>query len=162
MKRWVVFINSCMLMGIVLMARGFISAWESFEEAYSLEQIIGSAGREAMEGLSGVALMELPPPFSDFIFISERNLFAEDRRPPAVEEEEEEPKWGDRSIGTAQVGQQAGPARCVCRGWEETSHPDGCRRRSRASAYRARWRFSSRLRGCRNRGLDCETEAEGS
>jgi hypothetical protein len=105
MKRRVVVINFCMLMGIILMAMRFISAWESFEEANSLEQIASSAGREALEGSSGVAPMGSPLPFSDFIVISERNLFAEDRRPPAVEEEEvaevesvveEPPKWTDR------------------------------------------------------------------
>ena len=105
MKRRVVVINFCMLMGIILMAMRFISAWESFGEANSLEQIATSAGREAMEGSSGVEPMGSPLPFSDFIVISERNLFAEDRRPPAVEEEEvsevesvieEPPKWTDR------------------------------------------------------------------
>ena len=105
MKRRVVVINFCMLMGIILMAMRFISAWESFEEANSLEQIASSAGREAMEGSSGVAPMGSPLPFSDFIVISERNLFAEDRRPPAVEGESEvetavpveaPPKWTGR------------------------------------------------------------------
>ncbi|MEE8348592.1 MAG: hypothetical protein V3R94_03410 [Acidobacteriota bacterium] len=106
MKRRVVVINFCMLMGIVLMAMRFISAWESFQEVSSVEQIAGGTGRGAMAGPSGVAPMGPPPPFSDFIVISERNLFAEDRRPPAVEEvpeggetakiAETPPKWVGR------------------------------------------------------------------
>ena len=107
MKRRVVFINFFMLMGISLMAIRFISAWENFEEAYSLEQIVNrTEGWDAP--LPGIEPMSPSLPFSDFIVISERNLFSEDRRPPAVEEEEEEegtegeiveeepPKWTDR------------------------------------------------------------------
>ena len=87
------------------MAMQLISAWESFNEANSLEQIAGTAERSALEGPSDVEPMSPSPPFSDFIVISERNLFAEDRRPPAVEEEleaaavvpvEEPPKWSGR------------------------------------------------------------------
>ena len=107
MKRRVVFINFCMLVGIVLMAIRFISAWESFEEVYSLEQIVKrTEGRNA--ALLDVEPMSPSPPFSDFIVISERNLFSEDRRPPppGVEQEdevsedeivvEEPPKWTNR------------------------------------------------------------------
>ena len=91
------------------MAMRFISAWKSFEEAYSLEQIVNrTEGRDAP--FFGINPMSPPLPFSDFIVISERNLFSEDRRPPAVEEEEEEegaeaeivieepPEWTNRPL----------------------------------------------------------------
>ncbi len=107
MKRRVVFINFFMLMGIGLIAMRFISAWENFEKAYSLERIVNrTEGRDAP--FSGIEPMSPSLPFSDFIVISERNLFSEDRRPPAVEEEEEgegaeeeiaeeePPTWTDR------------------------------------------------------------------
>lgn len=109
MKRRVVFINFFILMGISLMAMRFISAWKSFEEAYSLEQIVNrTEGRDVP--FFGIDPMSPSLPFSDFIVISERNLFSEDRRPPAVEEEEEEegaeaeivieepPEWTNRPL----------------------------------------------------------------
>jgi hypothetical protein len=136
MKRRVVVINFCMLVGIILMALRFISAWESFEEASSLEQIVNrTEGRDS--ALLDVEPMSPSPPFSDFIVISERNLFSEDRRPPAVEGEEEEPEveivveepptWTDRpalhgmsvvggkrqAILTAFEGPQGGQLRTV-------------------------------------------------
>ncbi|MCH8819575.1 MAG: hypothetical protein IIB03_04555 [Acidobacteria bacterium] len=114
MKRRVVFINFCMLMGISFMAMRFISAWESFEEGYSLEQIVNrTEGRDV--GPLDVEPMSPSPPFSDFIVISERNLFSEDRRPPAVEQvepakeeipQEQPPQWAIRPTlhGIVSVG----------------------------------------------------------
>lgn len=118
MKRQVVFINFLMLMGIVLLAVQFESAWRSFEEDDSLERIFTRSGGEGRDtALLDVEPMSPSPPFSDFIVISERNLFSEDRRPPAVEEEEEDvseveilaeepPKWTNRPTlhGMAVVG----------------------------------------------------------
>ncbi|MDA2933890.1 hypothetical protein MYX82_06055 [Acidobacteria bacterium AH-259-D05] len=93
MKQRVVFINFFILIGIILFAARFTSAWESFEQTHSLDQMVNSAQTEFRgAGQLGAEPMEPPPPFSDFIVISERNLFAEDRRPPSVEEEEEEPE----------------------------------------------------------------------
>ena len=87
MKRRVVLINFCMLMGLVLMAFRLTSAWEGFQETHNLDQIAGGNGGTTTAGLSGVEPMGPPPPFSDFIVISDRSLFAESRRPPVVEEE---------------------------------------------------------------------------
>ena len=102
MKRRVVFINAFMLMGIIVLAVQFVSAWRSFEEDGSLEQIFNRAGVEGRDtDPLSVEPMSPSPPFSDFIVISERTLFAENRRPPSVEEEDEE---GDPEAKAAETG----------------------------------------------------------
>ena len=104
MKRRVVFINAFMLMGIIVLAVQFVSAWRSFEEDGSLAQIFSRAGVEG-RGTDplNVEPMSPSPPFSDFIVISERTLFAEDRRPPSVEEEDEDEE-GDPEAEAAETG----------------------------------------------------------
>ncbi|MEE2821810.1 MAG: hypothetical protein VYA53_02395 [Acidobacteriota bacterium] len=88
MKRQIVLINFCMLMGITLMAIRFISVWDSFGASNSLEQIVDRT-RDRNTASLDIEPMNSSPLFSDFMVISERNLFAEDRRPPVVEEEVE-------------------------------------------------------------------------
>ena len=107
MKRRVVFINFLILVGIIIFAVRFISAWEGFEREYNLVQIVNEVQSEERSAQDlDMEPIPQPQPFSDFIVVSERNLFAEDRRPPSVEEEspppeipeEKPPKWADRPI----------------------------------------------------------------
>ena len=107
MKRRAVVVNFVILVGIIVFAMRFISAWEGFREQHNLVTIVsGAPSNGADTRQPSVEPMAGAQPFSDFIVISERNLFREDRRPPAVvvEAEEEEapqakpPKWSSRPV----------------------------------------------------------------
>ena len=116
MKRRLVFINLLILVVVMLCAALFISAWNSFQEANNLVGI--EEGAQQAGGSSSpapVKRMDQSGPFSEFVVISERTLFAEDRRPEAVEEVEgqdttevveEPPKWAARPMlhGVSFVG----------------------------------------------------------
>ena len=117
MKRRVVLINLLIFAGVVIFAARFRSAWESFEQGHNLEGIIESAQQEGESpGPSPVKPMGQPEPFSEFVVVSEKTLFAEDRRPESEEEEEvvqdptvvveEPPKWAARPMlhGVSAVG----------------------------------------------------------
>ena len=117
MKRRVVLINVLIFAGVVIFAARFRSTWESFEQGNNLEGIIESAqqGGES-PGLSPVKPMGRPGPFSEFVVVSQRTLFAESRRPQPEEGEvvvqdpglvvEEPPKWAARPMlhGVSAVG----------------------------------------------------------
>ncbi len=108
MKRRVVLINVLIFVGVVIFAARFRSTWESFEQQHNLEGIIESAqqGGES-PGLSPVKPMGQAEPFSQFVVVSQRTLFAESRRPESQEEAvvqdpvvvvEEPPKWAARPM----------------------------------------------------------------
>jgi len=117
MKRRVVFINLLIFAGALIFAAWLRSSWESFEQEHDLEGIIESAQQEGGSASpSRVEPMGQAEPFSQFVVISERTLFAEDRRPEVVEveaeveapavAEEEPPKWAARPMlhGVSEVG----------------------------------------------------------
>ncbi len=117
MKRRVVLINVLIFAGVVIFATRFRSAWESFEQGNSLEGIVASAQQDGgSAGPSSVESMGRPGPFSEFVVVSQRTLFAESRRPQAEEGEvvvqdpglvvEEPPQWAARPMlhGVSAVG----------------------------------------------------------
>jgi len=102
--------------GVVIFAARFRSTWESFEQEHNLPEIIESAqqGGES-PGLSPVKPMGQAEPFSQFVVVSQRTLFAESRRPESQEEVEvedpvvvveEPPKWAARPMlhGVSAIG----------------------------------------------------------
>ncbi len=116
MKRRVVLINVLIFAGVVIFAARFKSTWESFEQVNSLQRIIESAqqGGES-SGLSPVKPMGQAEPFSQFVVVSQKTLFAESRRSESQEEVvaqdpgvivEEPPKWVARPMlhGVSAVG----------------------------------------------------------
>ena len=108
MKRRVVLINLLVFVGVVIFATRFRSGWESFEQENSLEGIVESAQQGGDQGPSPVKPMGQPGSFSEFAVVSDKTLFAEDRRPEAQEEvvvqqdpgaiTEEPPKWAARPM----------------------------------------------------------------
>ena len=116
MKRRVVLINVLIFAGVVIFATRFRSAWESFEQGNSLEGIVATAQQNGgSAGPSSVESMGRPGPFSEFVVVSQRTLFAESRRPESQEEVvvqdpglvvEEPPKWAARPMlhGVSAVG----------------------------------------------------------
>ena len=117
MKRRVVLINLLIFVGVVVFATRFRSAWESFEQGHNLEGIIESAQQDGgSAGPSPVEPMGQPGPFSEFVVVSQRTLFAENRRSESEEEVvvqqdptvvvEEPPKWAARPMlhGVSAVG----------------------------------------------------------
>ncbi len=116
MKRRVVLINLLIFAGVVIFAARFRSVWESFEQEHNLEGIIESAQQEeGSPGPSPVKPMGQAEPFSNFVVVSEKTLFAEGRRPESEEEVvveeptvvvEEPPKWAARPMlhGVSAVG----------------------------------------------------------
>ncbi len=119
MKRRVVFINLLILAVVIMFATLFISAWNSFKEANNLEGIVDRAQQAGgSSSPAGVKRIDQSGPFSQFVVIAERTLFAEGRRPDDVEEvegqdpnevEEEAPKWVARPMlhGVSFVGRKA-------------------------------------------------------
>jgi hypothetical protein len=108
MKRRVVLINVLLFAGLVILAGRFRSALESFEQERSLEGIFSSAQQDGgSPSPSPVEPMGRPRRFSEFAVVSERTLFAEDRRMesevgevmqgPAVVVETP-PKWAARPM----------------------------------------------------------------
>lgn len=116
MKRRVVLINVLIFAGVVIFATRFRSAWESFEQGNSVEGIVATAQQNGgSAGPSSVESMGRPGPFSEFVVVSQRTLFAESRRPESQEEVvvqdpglvvEEPPKWAARPMlhGVSAVG----------------------------------------------------------
>jgi len=116
MKRRIVLINLLILVVVILFAALFTSAWQSFQQANNLESIVDRAQQAGgSSSPARVKRIDQSGPFSEFVVISERTLFAEDRRPEAVEEvegqdptevEEEPPKWAARPMlhGVSFVG----------------------------------------------------------
>jgi len=117
MKRRVVLINVLIFAGVVIFATRFRSAWESFEQGNSLEGIVATAQQNGgSAGPSSVESMGQAEPFSQFVVVSQRTLFAESRRPRVEEGEvvvqdpevivEEPPKWAARPMlhGVSAVG----------------------------------------------------------
>ncbi len=108
MKRRVVLINVLIFAGVVIFAARFRSTWDSFEEGNSLEGIVASAQQDGgSAGPSPVKPMGQAEPFSQFVVVSQKTLFAEDRRPESQEEVvaeepvvvvEEPPKWAARPM----------------------------------------------------------------
>ena len=108
MKRRVVLINLLIFAGVVIFAAWFRSAWESFEQGHNLEGIVASAQLEGESpGPSPVKPMGQAEPFSQFVVVSQRTLFAENRRLESQEEVvvqdpvvivEEPPKWAARPM----------------------------------------------------------------
>ena len=117
MKRRIVLINVLIFAGVVIFAARFRSTWESFKQEHNLQGIIESAqqGGES-PGLSPVKPMGQAEPFSQFVVVSQKTLFAESRRPQSEEGEvvvqdpglvlEEPPKWAARPMlhGVSAVG----------------------------------------------------------
>jgi len=104
-----IIINLLILCGIIGLGAHHVSGWESFQEVNSLRQLVSASDERVASVQSfspGAALQGQP--FSDFMVISEKNLFAEDRQPEAVEENGEEggessveetpPKWASRPL----------------------------------------------------------------
>ena len=118
MKRRVVLINLLIFAGVVIFAGLFRYAWESFEQRHNLEGIVASAQqRGESPGPSPVKPMGQAESFSEFVVVSEKTLFAEDRRPKSEEEVlvekptvvvEESPKWAARPMlhGVSTVGEK--------------------------------------------------------
>jgi hypothetical protein len=116
MKRRVLLINLLIFVGVVILATRFRSGWESFEQGNSLEGIVESAQQGGGKGPSPVVPMGRANPFSQFTVVSDKTLFAEDRRPESQEEvvgqqgpaviTEEPPKWAARPMlhGVSAVG----------------------------------------------------------
>jgi len=116
MKRRVVLINVLIFAGVVIFAARFRSTWDSFEQGNSLEGIVVSAQQDGgSAGPSTVESMGRPGPFSEFVVVSQKTLFAESRRPESQEEVEvedpvvvveEPPKWAARPMlhGVSAVG----------------------------------------------------------
>jgi len=116
MKRRVVLINFLIFSGVVIIAVRFRSAWENFEQEHNLEGIVASAQQDGgSPSPSPVQPMGRPEPFSQFVVVSQRTLFAEERRSESevevvVEDPvvvvEEPPKWAARPMlhGVSAVG----------------------------------------------------------
>jgi len=117
MKRRVVLINLLIFVGVVIFAARFRSTWESFEQEHNLQEIIATAQQDGgSPGQSPVKPMGQAEPFSEFVVVSQRTLFAESRRPRSEEGEvvvqdpglvvEEPPKWAARPMlhGVSAVG----------------------------------------------------------
>ncbi len=113
----VVLINVLIFAGVVIFAARFRSTWESFEQEHNLQEIIASAQQDGgSPGQSPVKPMGQAEPFSEFVVVSQRTLFAESRRPRSDEGEvvvqdpglvvEEPPKWAARPMlhGVSAVG----------------------------------------------------------
>ena len=108
MKRRVVLINLVVFVGVVIFATRFRSGWESFEQSNRLEGIVESAQQGGGKAPSPVKSMGQPGSFSEFSVVSDRTLFAEDRRPESQEAvvvaqdpgviTEEPPKWASRPM----------------------------------------------------------------
>ena len=108
-------INLLVFVGVVIFATRFRSGWESFEQGNSLEGIVEKAQQGESKGPSPVKPMGQPGAFSEFVVVSDKTLFAEDRRPEFQEEvvvqdpaviTEEPPKWAARPMlhGVSAVG----------------------------------------------------------
>jgi len=100
-------INLLVFVGVVIFATRFRSGWESFEQGNSLEGIVEKAQQGESKGPSPVKPMGQPGAFSEFVVVSDKTLFAEDRRPESQEEvvvqdpaviTEEPPKWAARPM----------------------------------------------------------------
>ncbi len=107
MKRRVVLINLLVFVGVVIFATRFNSGWKGFEQGNSLEGIVEKAQQGEGKGPSPVKPMGQPGAFSEFVVVSDKTLFAEDRRPESQEEvvvqdpaviTEEPPKWAARPM----------------------------------------------------------------
>ena len=85
MKRRVVFINVLILAGVLILAARLRSSWAAFEQENDLERIFDGTQQESLSP-SGVEPMGQPGPFSGFVVIAEKTLFAENRRPESEEE----------------------------------------------------------------------------
>ncbi len=107
-KRRVIFINLLILVVVIIAAALFSSAWNSFQQANNLEGIVDRAQQAGgSSSPARVEPMDQSGPFSEFVVIAEKTLFAEDRRPESLEEleeetpavvEEEPPKWAARPM----------------------------------------------------------------
>ncbi len=116
MKRRVVLINLLIFTGVVIFATRFRSAWENFEQGQNLEGIIERAQQDGgSPSPSPVQPMGRPEPFSQFVVVLQRTLFAEERRLESAVGEvvqdptmvvEEPPKWAARPMlhGVSAVG----------------------------------------------------------
>jgi len=113
MKGRLLVVNTLILGGIVLLAMHHIRAWEGFQSENNLERLIAGVDHRESAAAESFQSGAEGQPFSDFMVISEKNLFAEDRQPEAVAEEEESrpveiapPKWANRPIlhGVSQMG----------------------------------------------------------
>ncbi len=117
MKRRVGLINLLIFVGVVIVAARFRSAWENFEQEHNLEGIVASAQQDGgSPSPSPVQPMGRPEPFSQFVVVSQRTLFAEERRSESevevvVQQDptlvvEEPPKWAARPMlhGVSVVG----------------------------------------------------------
>jgi hypothetical protein len=132
MKRRVVLINVLIFAGVVIFATRFRSAWESFEQGNSLEGIVATAQQNGgSAGPSPVESMGRPGPFSEFVVVSQKTLFAESRRSESQEEVvaqdpevivEEPPKWAARPMlhGVSAVGSRRLGVMTVFEGKQKT------------------------------------------
>ena len=132
MKRRVVLINVLIFAGVVIFAARFRSAWESFEQGNSLEGIVATAQQNGgSAGPSSVESMGRPGPFSEFVVVSQKTLFAESRRSESQEEVvaqdpevivEEPPKWAARPMlhGVSAVGSRRLGVMTVFEGKQKT------------------------------------------
>ena len=85
MRRRIVFINVVILAGIALSAKHLVSVWESFESTNNIKRIIETVpARQDAEAAESPSPIEQAQLFSDFLVVSDRNLFAPEREPEAT------------------------------------------------------------------------------
>ena len=117
MKRRVVLINVLIFAGVVIFAARFRSTWDSFEEEHNLQETIESAQQDGgSPSPSRVEPMGQAEPYSQFVVVSQKTLFAESRRPASEEAEvvvqdpglvvEEPPKWAARPHAPRRVSRR--------------------------------------------------------
>ena len=117
MRGRIVFINLLLLVGVLFLAWRLQSGGKTFEQTYSLEKMVEAAQAEpVLLTLPDVLGVEEPQSLPTFLVVSERNLFAEDRRPKSEETEEtsqalpqeKPPAWPARPAlhGISEVGGQ--------------------------------------------------------
>ncbi|MEE8161341.1 MAG: hypothetical protein V3T61_06865, partial [Acidobacteriota bacterium] len=89
MRGRIVFINLLLLVGVLFLAWRLQSGGKTFEQTYSLEKMVEAAQAEpVLLTLPDVLGVEEPQSLPTFLVVSERNLFAEDRRSTSDTSEE--------------------------------------------------------------------------
>ncbi len=114
MRGRIVFINLLLLVGVLFLAWRLQAGGKTFEQTYSLEKMVEAAQAEpVLLTLPDVLGVEEPQSLPTFLVVSERNLFAEDRRSTSEETpqaltQDKPPAWPVRPAlhGISEVGGQ--------------------------------------------------------
>ncbi|HSR67693.1 MAG TPA: hypothetical protein VLU25_07105 [Acidobacteriota bacterium] len=88
MARKLLFLNIILILGVALLGLQLLSGWQAFQDENGTEQLFAQAGADepALPDYEPRGLDD--PGYVDYSVVVERNLFAEDRRPPLPGEED--------------------------------------------------------------------------